>query len=75
MARRPTTWICTSRKSIPSWAVIGTADRVIPPAELTFMARLRCGRIDSRLASWQVNAMRIPCRPRASGPHWSGHCG
>ena len=25
-------------KTIPSWAVIGTADRVIPPAELTFMA-------------------------------------
>ena len=26
-------------KTIPSWAVIGTADRVIPPAELTFMAK------------------------------------
>jgi pimeloyl-ACP methyl ester carboxylesterase len=26
-------------KTIPSWAVIGTADRVIPPAELTFMAQ------------------------------------
>lgn len=26
-------------KSIPSWAVIGTADKVIPPAELTFMAK------------------------------------
>lgn len=26
-------------KNIPSWAVIGTADRVIPPAELTFMAK------------------------------------
>ena len=25
-------------KTIPSWAVIGTADRVIPPAELTIMA-------------------------------------
>jgi pimeloyl-ACP methyl ester carboxylesterase len=25
-------------KTIPSWAVIGTADRVIPPAELMFMA-------------------------------------
>lgn len=25
-------------KTIPSWAVIGTADHVIPPAELTFMA-------------------------------------
>jgi len=26
-------------KTIPSWAVIGTADRVIPPAELTLMAK------------------------------------
>jgi len=26
-------------KTIASWAVIGTADRVIPPAELTFMAK------------------------------------
>jgi pimeloyl-ACP methyl ester carboxylesterase len=26
-------------KTIPSWAVIGTEDRVIPPAELTFMAK------------------------------------
>ena len=26
-------------QTIPSWAVIGTADRVIPPAELTFMAK------------------------------------
>ena len=26
-------------KTIPSWAVIGTADRVIPPAQLTFMAQ------------------------------------
>jgi pimeloyl-ACP methyl ester carboxylesterase len=26
-------------QTIPSWAVIGTADRVIPPAELEFMAR------------------------------------
>ena len=26
-------------RTIPSWAVVGTADRVIPPAELTFMAK------------------------------------
>ena len=26
-------------KTIPSWAVVGTADRVIPPAALTFMAK------------------------------------
>ncbi|HET9971545.1 MAG TPA: alpha/beta hydrolase [Streptosporangiaceae bacterium] len=32
-------------KTIPSWAVIGTADRVIPPAELTFMARRAGARI------------------------------
>ena len=27
------------RKTIPSWAVIGTADQVLPPSELTFMAK------------------------------------
>jgi pimeloyl-ACP methyl ester carboxylesterase len=32
-------------KTIPSWAVIGTGDRVIPPAELTFMARRAGARI------------------------------
>jgi pimeloyl-ACP methyl ester carboxylesterase len=26
-------------KTIPSWAVIGTADQVLPPAEQTFMAQ------------------------------------
>jgi pimeloyl-ACP methyl ester carboxylesterase len=26
-------------KTVPSWAVVGTADKVIPPALLTFMAR------------------------------------
>jgi pimeloyl-ACP methyl ester carboxylesterase len=26
-------------KTVPSWAVIGTGDRVIPPAQLTFMAQ------------------------------------
>ncbi len=26
-------------KAIPSWAVVGTSDKVIPPAELTAMAR------------------------------------
>jgi len=25
--------------TVPSWAVIGTADQVIPPAELLFMAK------------------------------------
>jgi pimeloyl-ACP methyl ester carboxylesterase len=32
-------------KTIPSWAVIGTADRVIPPAELTIMAKHAGARI------------------------------
>jgi pimeloyl-ACP methyl ester carboxylesterase len=32
-------------KTIPSWAVIGTADRVIPPAQLTFMAQRAGARI------------------------------
>jgi len=32
-------------KTIPSWAVIGTADRVIPPAELTIMAKRAGARI------------------------------
>jgi pimeloyl-ACP methyl ester carboxylesterase len=32
-------------KTIPAWAVIGTADRVIPPAELTFMAQRAGARI------------------------------
>jgi pimeloyl-ACP methyl ester carboxylesterase len=32
-------------KSIPSWAVIGTTDQVIPPAELTFMAQRAGARI------------------------------
>ena len=32
-------------KTIPSWAVIGTGDRIIPPAELTFMAKRAGARI------------------------------
>ena len=32
-------------KTIPSWAVIGTANQVIPPAELTFMAKRAGARI------------------------------
>ena len=32
-------------KTIPSWAVIGTGDQVIPPAELTFMAQRAGARI------------------------------
>ena len=37
-------------KTIPSWAVIGTADQVIPPAQLTFMAK----RADAHIT--EVNA-------------------
>ena len=32
-------------KTIPSWAVIGTGDQVIPPAQLTFMAKRAGARI------------------------------
>ena len=32
-------------KTVPSWAVIGTGDQVIPPAELTFMAKRAGARI------------------------------
>ena len=32
-------------KTVPSWAVIGTSDQVIPPAELTFMAKRAGARI------------------------------
>jgi pimeloyl-ACP methyl ester carboxylesterase len=33
-------------KTIPSWAVIGTQDRAIPPAELTFMAHRAHSKIE-----------------------------
>jgi pimeloyl-ACP methyl ester carboxylesterase len=42
-------------KTIPSWAVVGTADKVIPPALLTFMAHRAGARITD------VNA-RATCR-------------
>jgi pimeloyl-ACP methyl ester carboxylesterase len=32
-------WYTPAWKTIPSWAVIGTADRVIPPALLQSMAQ------------------------------------
>jgi pimeloyl-ACP methyl ester carboxylesterase len=37
-------------ETIPSWAVIGTADKVIPPALLTFMARRAHARITDVMA-------------------------
>ena len=36
--------------SIPSWAVIGTQDQAIPPAELTFMAQRAQSKITNVLA-------------------------
>ena len=47
-------------KTIPSWAVIGTADQVIPPAELTFMARRAGARITD------VNAGHLSLISRAN---------
>ena len=41
-------------KTIPSWAVIGTADQIIPPAELTFMAQRAGAHITD------VNAGHLP---------------
>jgi pimeloyl-ACP methyl ester carboxylesterase len=41
-------------KTIPSWAVIGTADQIIPPAELTFMAQRAGAQITD------VNAGHLP---------------
>src|ERR1700676_514332 len=48
--------------SIPSWAVIGTDDQVIPPAELTFMAQrahsqisyVKAGHLSMITQSWTV---------------------
>jgi pimeloyl-ACP methyl ester carboxylesterase len=47
-------------KTIPSWAVIGTADRVIPPAEQTFMAHRAGARITD------VNARHLSMISRAT---------
>jgi pimeloyl-ACP methyl ester carboxylesterase len=48
--------------SIPSWAVIGTQDQVIPPAELTFMAQrahsqityVKAGHLSMITQPWEV---------------------
>jgi pimeloyl-ACP methyl ester carboxylesterase len=47
-------------KTIPSWAVIGTTDQVIPPAELTFMAQRAGARITD------VNARHLSLISRAN---------
>jgi pimeloyl-ACP methyl ester carboxylesterase len=46
-------------KTIPSWAVIGTADQVIPPAELTFMAK-RAGAHITRVRAGHLSMISNP---------------
>jgi pimeloyl-ACP methyl ester carboxylesterase len=46
-------------KTIPSWAVIGTGDRVIPPAELTFMAK----RADARITDVNAGHLSLISQP------------
>jgi pimeloyl-ACP methyl ester carboxylesterase len=47
--------------SIPSWAVIGTQDQVIPPAELTFMAQ----RANSHVTYVDAGHLSMITQPRA----------
>jgi pimeloyl-ACP methyl ester carboxylesterase len=51
----PPAWL-----TIPSWAVIGTADRVIPPAELEFMAR-RAGAHITDVNAGHLSLISAPC--------------
>jgi pimeloyl-ACP methyl ester carboxylesterase len=46
-------------KTIPSWAVIGTADQVIPPAELTFMAQ-RAGAHITQVHAGHLSLITVP---------------
>jgi pimeloyl-ACP methyl ester carboxylesterase len=46
--------------TIPSWAVIGTADRVIPPAELEFMAK-RAGAHITDVNAGHLSLISAPC--------------
>jgi pimeloyl-ACP methyl ester carboxylesterase len=48
-------------KTIPSWAVVGTADRVIPPALLTFMAE----RAGARITDVKAGHLSLISRPGA----------
>jgi pimeloyl-ACP methyl ester carboxylesterase len=48
-------------KTIPSWAVVGTADKVIPPALLTFMAR----RARARITDVDAGHLSLISRPGA----------
>ena len=47
-------------QTIPSWAVIGTADRVIPPALLTSMARRASARI-THVNAGHLSMISDPC--------------
>ena len=48
-------------KTIPSWAVVGTTDKVIPPALLTFMAR----RAGARITDVNAGHLSLISRPGA----------
>jgi pimeloyl-ACP methyl ester carboxylesterase len=47
--------------TVPSWAVVGTSDQVIPPAELTFMAR----RAHARITDIPAGHLSLISRPGA----------
>jgi len=48
-------------ETIPSWAVVGTADQVIPPAELIFMAK----RASARITEVNAGHLSMISDPRA----------
>jgi pimeloyl-ACP methyl ester carboxylesterase len=57
-------------KTIPSWAVIGTADHVIPPAELLFMAHRAHAHITEINAGHHHQPWHCdPCHPRRCRRH------
>jgi pimeloyl-ACP methyl ester carboxylesterase len=55
-ASGPVAW-----KTVPSWAVVGTLDKVIPPAELSFMAR----RAHARITDIPAGHLSLISRPGA----------
>jgi pimeloyl-ACP methyl ester carboxylesterase len=55
-ASGPVAW-----KTVPSWAVVGTSDKIIPPAELTFMAR----RAHARITDIPAGHLSLISRPGA----------
>jgi pimeloyl-ACP methyl ester carboxylesterase len=48
-------------KTVPWWAVIGTADNVIPPAELRFMAK----RADAHITDVKAGHLSMISKPAA----------